>query len=361
MRSVPITLVWSSARASDTNGEASKASGCGVSATSVTSVNTDKGSAGSSTPSSGSLIVASSAFWPPSVAGSRSGGVVSSASGTGVSAASFARAENAVKAPKSMSSNREAGGDSAGVSGATASSATVENASSVKTGSRSNSGQSSGRSNMLSTDTASGVAAISLKSVGCHPSTSSGGLPTESPKSVVSNSSPASSATASVSAGCGALLPGSPCSGNVSPCLRQASALARSGAALHSASFWVAMSSTQRASACMASWDRFIKPGCAGLCSAKAVLMVCSIAQAASPNSVNPTMRELPLSVWKARRSVVKLSRSSGLSRNVVNAVWPLPSTSRASSRKMLRRSSSSSSSVNGANRELPCKGGVAT
>ena len=46
-----------------------------------------------------------------------------------------------------------------------------------------------------------------------------------------------------------------------------------------------------------------ISGGSAARCSASWVLKTCSPAQAASPKDFSPTMRELPLSVWKARRS----------------------------------------------------------
>ena len=60
-------------------------------------------------------------------------------------------------------------------------------------------------------------------------------------------------------------------------------------------------------------------------------------------------MRELPLSVWKARRSVVRSPRSSGVSPSRCSASSAPWITSRASSRKISRISSSSSSPV------LPC------
>jgi hypothetical protein len=49
-------------------------------------------------------------------------------------------------------------------------------------------------------------------------------------------------------------------------------------------------------------------------------LKTCSHAHAASPNDFSPTMRELPLSVWNARRSVVISARSSGATASCVLA-----------------------------------------
>ena len=81
-----------------------------------------------------------------------------------------------------------------------------------------------------------------------------------------------------------------------------------------------------------------------GFCSANQALSNCSIDHAASPNSFRPTMRELPLSVWNARRKVVCSLRSPGSERSVWIAARPLVTTSRASSRKIPSSSSSSSS-----------------
>ncbi|MPN36242.1 hypothetical protein SDC9_183751 [bioreactor metagenome] len=83
-----------------------------------------------------------------------------------------------------------------------------------------------------------------------------------------------------------------------------------------------------------------------GRCSASHALSICSMAQPASPNSSSPTMRELPLSVWNARRSVVCSLRLPGSSAKTLRACKPLSTTSRASSRKMDRSSSSPSRST---------------
>ena len=109
------------------------------------------------------------------------------------------------------------------------------------------------------------------------------------------------------------------------------------------------MSSTQSAKPRIASAASLRMSSLAGFCSASQALRTCSIDQPASPNSVNPTIRELPLSVWKARRSVVSSFRSVGLAASVSSAASPFCTTSRASSRKMSRRSSSSKSSSAGA------------
>ena len=113
--------------------------------------------------------------------------------------------------------------------------------------------------------------------------------------------SPANATGTSSGAGC---KPGAPmvtrrCS------TRQASAGPRNMADVQPASLPAAMSSVQRPKACMASRQRLRSPSVAGFWSASQVLSTCSIDQAPSPNSVSPTMRELPLSVWNARRKVV--------------------------------------------------------
>ena len=80
-------------------------------------------------------------------------------------------------------------------------------------------------------------------------------------------------------------------------------------------------------------------------CSASTVLYCCSQIQAAAPKECRPTMRELPLSVWNARRSVVRRPRSAGSARSSTSASSAPCSTSRASSRKTSRISSSPSRS----------------
>ena len=73
--------------------------------------------------------------------------------------------------------------------------------------------------------------------------------------------------------------------------------------------------------------------------------MSCSKAQPASPNSVKPTIRALPFKVWNARRKVVCSAKLLGSDANSRAAASPLCTTSRASSRKISRKSPSSSSS----------------
>ena len=78
-----------------------------------------------------------------------------------------------------------------------------------------------------------------------------------------------------------------------------------------------------------------------GFCSGSQAFSNCSMAQAASPNSARPTMRELPFRVWKARRRVVCTARSPGSADSARTASSPASTTSQASSRKMSSRSSS--------------------
>ena len=130
---------------------------------------------------------------------------------------------------------------------------------------------------------------------------------------------------------------------------RIASAALRKVWADHGVAAPVAMSSTQRENCSIASAASESRSALAGFCSASQVLASCSMAHAASPNSLSPTMRELPLSVWKARRSVVPSPMSPGLARRACKAAVPFCTTSRASSRKISRISASSSSSGGGA------------
>ena len=58
----------------------------------------------------------------------------------------------------------------------------------------------------------------------------------------------------------------------------------------------------------------------------------CSNDQAASPKSINPTMRALPLSVWNTRRKLACAPPSFGLTDNSSSVFKPLDMTSSASS-----------------------------
>ena len=78
--------------------------------------------------------------------------------------------------------------------------------------------------------------------------------------------------------------------------------------------------STQAPSSASADSVKASSAASAGRCSARRVLYTCSPAQAAAPNSFSPTMRELPLSVWKARRRLVSCSRSAGASASAASA-----------------------------------------
>ncbi len=84
---------------------------------------------------------------------------------------------------------------------------------------------------------------------------------------------------------------------------------------------------------------------CTGFCSANHAFSSCSSDHPASPNSFSPTMRELPLSVWKARRNEVCSLNSPGSSFNASIAAKPLVTTSHTSSKKISSNSSSTSGS----------------
>ena len=76
---------------------------------------------------------------------------------------------------------------------------------------------------------------------------------------------------------------------------------ARAAAAIHSENDALAVSSSSSSA------------GVTGRFCSSHRFITCSTSHAASPRSIRPTMRPLPFSVWKARRSVVSASRSSGL------------------------------------------------
>ena len=84
-----------------------------------------------------------------------------------------------------------------------------------------------------------------------------------------------------------------------------ASALVRNADAVHAPSVPLAMSSIQREKPTRLSPVMDSKSWLAGFWSASQLLNSCSIVQAASPNSLRPTIRALPLSVWKTRRRMV--------------------------------------------------------
>ncbi len=103
------------------------------------------------------------------------------------------------------------------------------------------------------------------------------------------------------------------------------------------------MSSTQAANCANASVHTARNAASVGLLSANHAFIICSIPQAASPNSLRPTMRELPLSVWNARRNVVIWGMLPGSCDKARMADCPASTTSRASSRKISSSSWSSS------------------
>ena len=162
--------------------------------------------------------------------------------------------------------------------------------------------------------------------------------------SATANSTEGASGSCGASGATAKARPGT-CKGRYWPSRRSASAVLRNSWVLQGVVAWVAMSSTQRSNACMACSDTETNASLAGRCSAREVLSNCSKAHAASPKSLSPTMRELPLRVWNARRSVVWSARLVGSARRAANAANPFWTTSRASSRKMSRNSASSSAS----------------
>ena len=104
-----------------------------------------------------------------------------------------------------------------------------------------------------------------------------------------------SSATESGSAGT-SIAPGVR-RGTKVPSKRRASDDLRKSAALQPFASWLAMSSAQRPKAPMAVPAMEIRLSLAGFCSARDALSICSKDHAASPNSLSPTILELPLSV----------------------------------------------------------------
>ena len=80
-------------------------------------------------------------------------------------------------------------------------------------------------------------------------------------------------------------------------CKRMASALALKGVACHGASCPLRIACTHWAKPCMAWLAKACMGAGMGFCSANQALSICSMAQAASPNSSSCTMRELPLRV----------------------------------------------------------------
>ena len=124
------------------------------------------------------------------------------------------------------------------------------------------------------------------------------------------------------------------------------------------------MDSRHCASASSAAAANCSRAGVAGLPSASQPLSRRSIAQAASPKEASPTIRPLPLRVWKARRRLVNGSVLALSASRALMAVRALSMTSAASSRKMSRRSSSSMGvsqmestgcSATGASTEMAC------
>ena len=87
------------------------------------------------------------------------------------------------------------------------------------------------------------------------------------------------------------------CNGTKRPSIPMASALMRNGVALQPASRLAAMSSIQPEKPVMALAAKVLNPSVAGFCSASRLLTICSMHQAASPNSLRPTIRELPFNV----------------------------------------------------------------
>ena len=142
---------------------------------------------------------------------------------------------------------------------------------------------------------------------------------------------------------------------------RIASAATRKESGRHAWAACAAIASTHCAKPCNASVANDCIGTGMGFCSASQALSICSMAHPASPKSFRPTMRELPLSVWNARRKVVCSLKSPGVLASTCKAAKPFVTTSRASSRKISSSSSSSScSAVAWAGTELTGTTGVA-
>ena len=129
------------------------------------------------------------------------------------------------------------------------------------------------------------------------------------------------------------------------PSKRIASATRLKAAGLHAEASPAAISSAHRPNPCNACSAVSRRGRSMGFCSASQALSNCSMDHAASPNALSPTIRELPLSVWNARRNVVCSLRSPGSLASACADAMPVDTTSRASSRKISSSSSSTSGS----------------
>ena len=107
----------------------------------------------------------------------------------------------------------------------------------------------------------------------------------------------------------------------------------------------------------LSAWRLWAGPSSGAAWSARRWLKRCSATQASSPRSSSPTMRALPLSVWKARRSNCSDSMSRGAWRQPARASPAACRTSRASSRKTSRISGSMLTAGAGAGAALSGKG----
>ena len=182
----------------------------------------------------------------------------------------------------------------------------------------------------------------------------SAGLPaasSRSPEAVDAKSSRISVSPASSGAGskssCGPCALGLTGSASGSTPSRSAVAAATMGALWKPVALRATSALTQPSSSSSTFSENVRSSGSASMtASARRALYNCSQAQAASPKSFRPTMRELPLRVWNARRTVEMDSKCCGSSASFSRLSRALAMTSSASSKKTSSISSSSAVAV---------------
>ena len=139
------------------------------------------------------------------------------------------------------------------------------------------------------------------------------------------------------------------CTGSASGSTPSRSALAAAtiGALWKPLAFLATSALTQPSSSSSTFSENVRSTGSASMtASARRALYNCSQAHAASPKSFRPTMRELPLSVWNARRTVEIDSKCCGSSASLAKLSRAPAMTSSASSKKTSSISSSSAVAV---------------
>ncbi len=116
--------------------------------------------------------------------------------------------------------------------------------------------------------------------------------------------------------------------------------------------------STQAPSSPAARSSRANSVSLAGRSSASHTFITFSMLCAASANRFRPTIRPLPLSVWKQRRSMVRLSTAPASARGNASVVCTNCSTSCASAMKISSSSASTAASLAGAGASATGSGG---